>query len=254
MDKDGKALETGNAPLDALMKKEGILEYIRDYYAAKNGRLHLLYSEEDFYIAEDHTFQPWLSIMGQRPEEMTDEVLYDFLTPYIEDETYIAVYTNISSVSSLLQKNKMFTYHEDFLIASIPKTLDVDKSGIRLATREDLPYIEGTYTRSGHDQLLSRINQGQMWVFTDGKDIKGYAGIHKDGSLGFEYVAPDARRKNIASRMQAFIANYMIENGMMPYVMISAGNDAARNLQTKLGAGFAQKLFYFYAKGRYELE
>jgi len=29
-----------------------------------------------------------------------------------------------------------------------------------------------------------------MWVLEAEHDKKGYAGIHKDGSLGFEYVAP----------------------------------------------------------------
>lgn len=44
-----------------------------------------------------------------------------------------------------------------------------------------------------------------MWVLEAEHDKKGYAGIHKDGSLGFEYVAPQARRQGVASRMQAFL-------------------------------------------------
>ena len=35
----------------------------------------------------------------------------------------------------------------------IPETKHFDESGIRLATMEDLPYIESTYHRSGHQQL-----------------------------------------------------------------------------------------------------
>lgn len=241
-------------PLNVLIEKEGIVEYIRDYYAAINGRLSVLYSKDDFYIAEDTTFQPWLSIMGNIQENITDQILCNLLMPCIENEKYIAVYTNNERISTLLQKFEILTYHEDFLVASIPKTLDIDKSGIRLATADDLPYIERTYTRSGHRQLLNRIKQKQMWVLADDKDIKAYAGIHKDYSLGFEYVEPNSRRQNIASRIQCFIANYMIENGIFPYVMISVGNDIAKSLQTKLRADFASKIFYFYAKGPYELE
>lgn len=192
--------------------------------------------------------------MGNIQENITDQILCNLLMPYIENEKYIAVYTNNERISTLLQKFEILTYHEDFLVASIPKTLDIDKSGIRLATADDLPYIERTYTRSGHRQLLNRIKQKQMWVLADDKDIKAYAGIHKDYSLGFEYVEPNSRRQNIASRMQCFIANYMIENGIFPYVMISVGNDIAKSLQTKLRADFASKIFYFYAKGPYELE
>lgn len=36
--------------------------------------------------------------------------------------------------------------------------------------------------------------------------------------------------------------------------MISKDNEIAKKLQTKHGSTFAKKLFYFYAKGKYELE
>lgn len=45
-------------PLNTLIKEKGIVEYIRDYYAAVNSRLSIIYETEDFYIAEDNTFQP----------------------------------------------------------------------------------------------------------------------------------------------------------------------------------------------------
>lgn len=38
----------------------------------------------------------------------------------------------------------------------------IEKEGIRLATENDLPYIKKTYTRSGYNQLLNRINQKQV--------------------------------------------------------------------------------------------
>ncbi len=93
-----------------------------------------------------------------------------------------------------------------------------------------------------------------MWVLEDEKGKKAYAGIHKDFSLGFEYVAPAFRRQNISRRMQFFIANHMIDNNMLPYVMIYVENDIAKKLQKKLGSDFADKIFFFYAKGSYEFE
>ena len=105
--------------------------------------------------------QPWLSIMGHIPHNMTEQELGDLLLPYVENEKYIAVYTNIKRVSELLNKVNILTYHEDFIIGLVQKTSGVDKSEIRLATIKDLSYIEKTYIRSGHKQLLSRINQKQ---------------------------------------------------------------------------------------------
>lgn len=84
--------------------------------------------------------------------------------------------------------------------------------------------------------------------------IKGYAGIHKDCSLGFEYVVPNYRRQNVASRLQFYIAKKMMKDNLIPYVMLSKENDVAKKLQTKLNCKFADNLFYFFAKGAYEFE
>lgn len=241
-------------PLNNLIEKYGIVEYIRDYYSAVNGYLHMLYTSDNFYIAEDLTYQPWLSIMGDIPENLSENKLYELLSEYILNDKYIAVYTNIEKVSSFLSTFKILTYHEDFLVACISKASSLDNSDIRLATVKDLPFIESTYTRSGHNQLLNRINAKQLWVCYTENEIKGYAGIHKDCSLGFEYVSPLFRRQNIATRLQNFVANEMLKSNMTPYVMISEGNIIGKNLQNKLNSDFAKNLFYFYAKGAYELE
>ena len=54
--------------------------------------------------------------------------------------------------------------------------------------------------------------------------------------------------------LQNFVANHMIENGMLPYVMISENNKAGKNLQMRFGAQFAKEKCYFFAKGAYEFE
>ncbi len=45
----------------------------------------------------------------------------------------------------------ILTYHEDFIVGLVTGALSVDEKGIRLATIDDLPYIESTYIRSGHE-------------------------------------------------------------------------------------------------------
>lgn len=245
---------TNIEPLDLLIKKEGIKENIRDYYSAINNRLKILYSKEDFYIAEDETYQPWLSVMGNIPKDIEGKKLRDMLEPLVKNEKYIAVYTNNEKISKFFQEFDILTYHEDFFIACIKKIPYTDEKNIRLASESDLPYIEKTYKRSGHKQLLNRILQKQMWIMEENNHIQGYAGIHKDYSLGFEYVDPDSRRKGIAGKLQFFISNYMIKNNITPYVMVSVKNDIAKNFQIKSGSEFADKIFYFYAKGPYELE
>lgn len=245
---------TGQEVLDALIEKEGLTEYIRDYYSARNGKLKILYAQKDFYIAEDRLYQPWLTVMGQIPPRADEEQLYARLLAYCKDPEYKAVCTNMEKVSDFLEKTGAFSYHEDFYIARLAGGKVPASNGIRPAGEEDLPFIEATYKRSGHEQLQNRIHQNQMWVWEEKGRIKGYAGMHKDCSLGFEYVAPDCRRQGVASGLQAYIANRMMAEGLQPYVMISKENETAKRLQTKLHGEFAKKLLYFYAKGAYEYE
>lgn len=145
-------------PLNKLIEKEGILNYINDYYVSVNGNFNMLYAVDDFYIAENLTYQPWLAVMGTIPNYLTEEKLEDLLLPYIVNEKYIAVYTNNKLISKLLSEFSIFTYYEDFINGQVNPKSESDYSGIRLATENDLPYIEKTYTRSGYNQLLNRIN------------------------------------------------------------------------------------------------
>ncbi len=240
--------------LNRLVEKHGMVEYIRDYYAAINGRLTMLYTRDDFYIAEDLTYQPWLSVMGIISDEISDKSLFDMLAGYVNDSKYIAVYTNIERVAKFLETFEILTYHEDFLVGEITDVPAADGSDIRLATVSDLPFISSTYHRSGYEKLLNRVKAKQMWVLAHNEEIKGYAGIHKDGSLGYEYVSEKFRRQHVATNLQCFVANYMLKNGMIPYVMISKENSLGKNLQGKLKTNFAKNLFYFFAKGKYILE
>ncbi|WP_288263350.1 GNAT family N-acetyltransferase [uncultured Ruminococcus sp.] len=247
-------LEKVPFPLNNLIEKEGILNYINDYYVLVNGNFNMLYAVDDFYIAENLTYQPWLAVMGTVPSDLTEDKLRELLRPYIENEKYIAVYTNNKLISKLLSEFSIFTYHEDFINGQVNSKSNFDYSGIRLATENDLSYIEKTYTRSGHNQLLNRINQKQMWVLEDNDVLKGYMGVHKDSSLGFQYVDPNARRQNITTRLQSYVVEQVLKDNKIPFFMVSLHNEVALNFQKKLGSTFATKLFYFYAKGPYELE
>lgn len=71
--------------MNKLIEKEGILNYINDYYVSVNGNFNMLYAFDDFYIAESLTYQPWFAVMGTIPNYLTEEKLKDLLLPYIVD-------------------------------------------------------------------------------------------------------------------------------------------------------------------------
>ena len=122
----------------------------------------MLYAVDDFYIAENLTYQPWLAVMGTILNDLTEDKLRELLLPYIENEKYIAIYTNNKVISKLLAEFSIFTYYEDFINGQVNPKSNSDYSGIRLATENYLQYKEKTYTRSGYNQLLNRINQKQV--------------------------------------------------------------------------------------------
>ncbi len=182
-------------PLNQLARKYGRVEYVRDIFAAANNRLKMLYAKDEFYIAEDSTYESWLSVMGNLPSDISKKQLFNMIADYVKREKYIAVYTNIQEVSTFFKSLPQFTYHKDFLIGEITNAPPTDETEIRLATLSDLNFIDKTYPRSAREQLQSRIIARQMWVAEKEGEIMGCAGIHKDGSLGFEYVAPKWRKK-----------------------------------------------------------
>ena len=68
-------------------------------------------------------------------------------------------------------------------------------------------------------------------------------GVHKDSSLGFQYVDPNVRRQNIATRLQTYIANQMLKNNRILFFMVSLHNEVALNFQKKLAQPLPQNYF-----------
>lgn len=77
--------------MNNLIEKEEILNYINDYYVSVNVNFNMLYAVDDFYIAENLTYQPCLAVMCTIPNYLTEEKLKDLLLPYIVDEKHIAI-------------------------------------------------------------------------------------------------------------------------------------------------------------------
>ncbi len=97
--------------LNTLIKNEEIIEYIHDYYAAVNKRLSILYESGVFYIAEDNTFQPWLSIMGQIPHNMTDMELSDLLISYVMISRYNEIAKKLQTKHEATFAKKFFYFY-----------------------------------------------------------------------------------------------------------------------------------------------
>lgn len=135
------------------------------------------------------------------------------------------------------------------------ETLPVKHKEIRPLTMEHYPYVCRWYYNDGkcgpgiHEAYVrERIQAGAMYgAFADGRQV-GFAGVHSEGSLGMLFVEEPFRRQEIASSLEAYIVNRMLEKGWTPYGHISAGNTVSERLQEKLGFYKSEKTFWWLEK------
>jgi len=88
---------------------------------------------------------------------------------------------------------------------------------------------------SRRDYVLGRISGGEMFCAKENGEVLGYIGSHDDNSIGFLFVYPEHRRKGVATELEAFMINRIMDKGIkVPFCRVNTGNEAAEGLQTKL--------------------
>ena len=120
---------------------------------------------------------------------------------------------------------------------------------------EHFPYVSRWYCNDGNSvpgiddaYVRERIQSGAMFgAFIEGRQA-GFVGIHSEGSLGMLFVEEAFRGQKIASSLEAYAVNRMLEKGWTPYGHIAAGNTASEKLQEKLGFYKAEKTFWWLEK------
>ena len=135
------------------------------------------------------------------------------------------------------------------------ETLPVKHKDILPLTMEHFPYVCHWYCNDGKSgpgisdaYVRERIQAGAMYgAFIEGRQV-GFVGIHSEGSLGMLFVEEPFRGQGIASSLEAYAVNRMLEKGWTPYGHISAGNVASEKLQEKLGFYKAEKTFWWLEK------
>ncbi|HBA50991.1 MAG TPA: tRNA (guanosine(37)-N1)-methyltransferase TrmD [Lachnospiraceae bacterium] len=135
------------------------------------------------------------------------------------------------------------------------EALPVKHREICRLTMEHYPYVCRWYCNDGKcgpgiddAYVRERIQAGAMYgAFIEGSQV-GFVGIHSEGSLGMLFVEESFRGQGIASSLEAYAVNRMLEKGWTPYGHISAGNTASVKLQEKLGFYRAEKNYWWLEK------
>ena len=93
--------------------------------------------------------------------------------------------------------------------------------------------------------MEERLQSGNIFgAFVNG-GLAGFAGVHKEGSLGMLEVYEEYRRQGIGCALEAFMVNRHLSMGYTPYGNILEENQASLELQGKLGLCMSRQLLYW---------
>lgn len=113
--------------------------------------------------------------------------------------------------------------------------LSVRHKDIRSLTAEDAAYVRAHYPYGSLADVEERIGSGAMFgAYVDGT-LAGFAGEHKEGSIGMLFVLPEFRGRGIGRSLEAFLINRHLTLGYTPYGQIVAENEASYGLQERIG-------------------
>ena len=107
---------------------------------------------------------------------------------------------------------------------------------IRPLTLEHLRTVRSLYHNvDDEDYMRARIESGRMWGAFDGERLLGFAGIHAESSMGMLEVPEEHRRRHVASELQSWLINHILEQGRTPFCQIFPDNEPSVRLQESLG-------------------
>ena len=172
----------------------------------------------------------------------------ELLTKCNLDEVELFV-TGQGFIKSLLENNGYNTLFSCYQFLYTEKaTLPVHHKDIRRLGLESLPYICKHYDMGQAEYVNERILAGAMYGAFSEDHLVGFIGIHTEGSLGMLYVDEAYRKQGIASSLEAYLVNHMLEQGFTSFTQVKEDNEASIRLQEKLGFYRASNLFWWLEK------
>ena len=142
--------------------------------------------------------------------------------------------------------NTLFSCYQFLYTEKAP--LPVRHKDIRRLSMESFPYICQHYDMGQAEYVRERILAGAMYGAYLENCLLGFIGIHSEGSIGMLYVDEAYRRQGIASSLEAYMINRMLEQGFIPFTQVKEDNKESLCLQEKLGFYRAPNLFWWLEK------
>ncbi len=99
--------------------------------------------------------------------------------------------------------------------------------------------VAQSYDNRGHKMTAAEAeqamrNKGVFGALVDSK-LAGFIGRHVDGSMGMLTVFDAYRRRGVGEGLEAFMINYVMTFGRVPFCDVYTDNEPSLRLQKKLG-------------------
>lgn len=105
--------------------------------------------------------------------------------------------------------------------------------------------LENYHSFTDPEYIHKRIAAGVMHGAFQKGELLGFIGMHSEGSVGMLEVLPQHRRKGAATALMAFMTNFCLERGWVPFSQIFHGNEASLALHRRLGWALSQRPLYW---------
>jgi GNAT superfamily N-acetyltransferase len=116
-------------------------------------------------------------------------------------------------------------------------------------TEDNIDFVYNNYTlkftRSHIEYILSSV--GLYGAYVDGQ-LVGFIGRHEERSLGLLEVVPEYRRRGIATELENYMINKLLDNGEVPYGHIIYSNEKSIAMHKKYGFTFSDTPVYWIFK------
>ena len=115
---------------------------------------------------------------------------------------------------------------------------DFDRSAdVRPLPREDVPLAAPHYGLLGDctEFFYEQSAAGRLFGLYENGTLAGFIGLHHEGSMGMLEILPEFRRKGYGFTLEAFLIDWHLQRGWVPWCHVIDGNSASTALQKKLG-------------------
>ena len=217
---------------DALLNflEKDLLYYANLVNSFNRGTVEVIHSSEAGFIVYENVAHYYAIDAFDVPTMIK---IIDELSETIDLTQCVLCYDN--EIMKHLWSKYSYSYQQECIQVVVLDTAHLKKDkparlNIQQATDKDLQYIHNAYQQTDISIIREAIFDGRLYVAYNPNNKTeriGFAGIHNDTSVGFEYIEPLFRRRGYGSEILKYISAICVKRNLIPYMHILSRNMAS---------------------------